>query len=527
MMGAAVDGRPLMEGCKHAPEDLGRVLVLGLGKSGRAAVEYLAPLLGSRVRCLCVAAGASTPDSAAYAEGLRACDVQVSFDREQIEGSFDLETCPEVEDRPEGANQFDLCIASPGISQFSAFYQNAAAASAEVVSEVEFAWRESAADARWVAITGTNGKTTTVALTEHLLREAGMRAKAVGNIGDTCIEAVASGDVQVYVAEVSSYQLASTALFAPDVAVMLNITPDHLSWHGSFEAYVQAKRKILANLREVPEAVAVLDATNDVVRETVRSLRAQTSEERGFSYVPLGTKAGLSGDMRVACGSDNAAYLSEDGMLVVAQNGCEHVLVSANDLLIKGEHNVGNALAAASAALALKADEQAVARGLASFAPLEHRLEPCGAIAGVNCYNDSKATNVDATLKAFAAFGDAAPIVLLGGRDKGTDLDPLVQVACERARAVVCFGEAGERFFRAFDCAACSESGLEVVRGEHMEDALDAALSLAVPGDVVLFSPACASFDEFGSFEERGRVFKALVAERARRAEGDPAESRG
>ena len=555
--------RALIEGRKHAPESLGRVLVLGLGKSGRAAAGYLAPLLGGRVQELCVMAGAAGEDACAFAEGLRTLGARVEFDSEQVEGAF------------------DLCIASPGISQFSAFYESAAAASAEIVSEVEFAWRESAQDARWVAVTGTNGKTTTVALAAHVLRAAGLAAKAVGNIGDTCLEAVAAGDVQVYVAEVSSYQLASTALFAPDVAVILNVTPDHLSWHQGFEAYAAAKLRVLANLPAVPGSVAVLDATDDVVRRTVRALRAQTPAERGFSYVPVGTAAGLAGDMRTACGSDNAAFLGEDGTLRVAWGGREHDLVRACDLQIKGEHNVANALCAASAALALGVDARTVSHALAGFAPLEHRLEPCGCVAGVRCVNDSKATNVDATLKALAAFDDVRPVVLLGGRDKGTDLAPLVQAARCHAKAVVCFGEAAWRFASAFqptqsaDAAAAfgsavlpaggpadaaavcgtpsspskpssraearvlglsgesgapqtasltdvdrrpAETDLLVLRAGHLEDALDAALSVASAGDVVLLSPACASFDEFGSFEERGRAFKALVDARAQRA---------
>lgn len=547
-----------VEGRKYAPEDLGRVLVLGLGKSGRAAIDYLLPLLGTRVRQLAVAAGASAAadgEARAFVERLRAHGVRAEFDHERIEGAY------------------DLCIASPGIPQTSAFYASAAAASAEVVSEVEFAWRESAEDARWVAITGTNGKTTTVALTAHLLRACGMAAKAVGNIGDTCIKAVAAGGVQVYVAEVSSYQLASTRLFAPDVAVVLNVTPDHLAWHGGFEAYAQAKLKVLANLPQVPGSVAVLDATDDEVRKTVRALRAQGAAERGFSYVPVGTAAGIAGDMRAACGSENAACLAPGGMLVVALGGREHALLPAADLRIKGEHNVANALAAAAAALAVGGAPADVARALSTFQPLEHRLEPCGSVAGVECYNDSKATNVDATLKAFAAFGETRPIVLLGGRDKGTDLAPLVQVAQDHAKAVVCFGEAGERFAEAFlgsaglpaggpadAAAACDtpsspskpssrtevrvlglsdESGapqaasltgedrradecsaLPVLRAERLEDALDAALSVAGAGDVVLLSPACASFDEFSSFEERGRAFKALVAARAAAAGG-------
>lgn len=487
--------REYLEGRKLAPASLGRVLVLGLGKSGRAAAEYCLDLLGGRVEELAVAAGAPSGEAEAWAEAARARGATVLFDHEAIEGSY------------------DVCIASPGISQLSDFYRSAEAASAEVVSEVEFAWRESASDAKWVAVTGTNGKTTTTALAAHLLRQAGLAAAAVGNIGDTCIQAVAAGKTEVYVAEVSSYQLASTRDFAPNVALVLNITPDHLAWHGSHEAYAAAKWKVLANLGSVPGAVAVLAACDDAVRARIREARA--SGGFPFAYVPVGTAGGVGGDMRDACGSDNAAFRGAAGRLTVALNGEVSELIYVDDLQIKGAHNQANALAAASAALALDVPASIVAEGLLSFAPLEHRVEPAGEVSGVACYNDSKATNVDATLVALTAFLPARPIVLLGGRDKGTDLAPLVAACEEHAKAAVCFGEARERFLAAFE-----GSGVRTLSASGMEAALDAALSIAEPGDVVVLSPACASFDEFSCFEQRGDVFKALVAERAARAAG-------
>lgn len=483
--------REYLEGRKLAPVSLGRVLVLGLGKSGRAVADYCLGLLGTRVEALAVAAGAPTSDAEAWARDARERGAVVLFDHEAIEGSY------------------DVCVASPGISQFSDFYRSAEAAAAEVVSEVEFAWRESAASSKWVAVTGTNGKTTTTALASHLLRQAGFAAAAVGNIGDTCIQAVAAGGTDVYVAEVSSYQLASTRDFAPDAAVVLNITPDHLSWHRSHENYAAAKWKVLANMGRVPGATAVLVACDDAVRAHIREVRAAAGFP--FAYVPVGTAAGVGGDMREACGSANAAFRGAGGRLVVALSGEVSELVYVDDLQIKGAHNQANALAAASAALALGAPASRVAEGLLSFAPLEHRVEPAGEVAGVACYNDSKATNVDATLVALTAFLPKRPVVLLGGRDKGTDLAPLVAACEEHASAVVCFGEARERFLAAFAGSKVER----VLSAEGLEPALDAALSVAEPGDVVLLSPACASFDEFTCFEERGRAFKALVAERA------------
>lgn len=199
--------------------------------------------------------------------------------------------------------------------------------------------------------------------------------------------------------------------------------------------------------------------------------------------------------------------------LRVAYRGETVTVARVEELRIKGTHNVSNALAASAAVLAAGVGVEAVRWGLQTFAPLEHRLEPCGEIAGVAFVNDSKATNVDATLKALSAFPQGRAIVLLGGHDKGTDLSELV-AACEQdCKAVVCFGAAAARFAEAFEGSAlpCEERG-------HMEDALDAAIALASEGDYVVLSPACASFDEFDSFEHRGKVFKHLVEFRAQRA---------
>lgn len=482
---------------KHAPQTLGRVLILGLGKSGQAAARYCADLLGSRVRELYVAAGVASPTSEAFARELETAGATVAFGDEALQAF--AEVAP-----------FDICIVSPGISEFSDLYLRAQSLSDEIMSEVEFAWRESAPESTWIAISGTNGKTTVTSLIAHLLKVAGYKASAVGNIGDTCLDAVAAQDTDVYVAEVSSYQLASTIDFAPRVAVLLGITPDHLIWHGSYEAYQAAKFKLFANVANTEDAFAILDATGDIVRARVRQLKSLSDDERGFAYVPVGTAQGYTGDMRAVCGSANAAFVSAAGTLVVALDGVEHEVLSADELQIVGEHNVANALMAASAVLALGVDADTVARGLASFAPLEHRIEPCGVIDTMACYNDSKATNVDATLKALSSFPGKRVCVLLGGRDKMTELDDLVAAVADTCVCAICYGEARERFYEAF--AAVPHEGLTVLQAQHLADAFERAVSLDQPLDVLLLSPACASFDEFSCFEERGDAFKALVA---------------
>ncbi|WP_251211932.1 UDP-N-acetylmuramoyl-L-alanine--D-glutamate ligase [Adlercreutzia murintestinalis] len=495
---------------KMAPAQLGDVLVLGRGVSGQAVLDYLEPLVGTRVHTL---------------------------------------TCAEG-DAP-GEGHFDLCIASPGISQFSDIYQTAARMSDELIGEVEFAWRESAADSLWIAITGTNGKTTTTALCAHVMEACGYEVRCVGNIGDAAITAVghdtagergvapccaespsshemaskhsgvraarcvdAASQVRtVYVVECSSYQLASTVAFAPNVAVVLNITPDHLAWHRTHRNYAEAKWNIMRHLA-ASDGVAVLNATDDEVRARVRAVK--DDPDRGFDYIPLGTAEGIAGDMRARCGARHAAFCDASGMLRVAFAGEDAALCAATDLQLEGSHNIENALAAAAAAVAAGADRAQVAQALTSFAPLPHRIEPVGTVAGVRFYNDSKATNTDATCKAICAFAPDKPIVLLGGRDKGTDLEPLVTTCRANARGVVLYGESLPRFAEAF--AAVED--IRVQQAATLAEAFEVACAGAQPGDIVLLSPACASFDEFSCFEERGDRFKQLVADaRARQGE--------
>lgn len=486
---------------KDAPEILGRVLVLGLGKSGKAALAYLAPLLGSRVTELAVAAGAENPDALAYVDALD----------QNIAWAFGDDGVEQLQQSLHGEQVFDLCIASPGIAPTTQLYQQATHACREVIGELEFAWRESANDSVWVAVTGTNGKTTTTALLAHILEGAYEGVSAVGNIGDPAIAAVAAGKTHVYVVEASSYQLASTSHFAPNAAIILGITPDHLTWHGGFEAYAEAKFSLISAMASTPSSVVILDATNDVVREEVKRLHAQQGDQ---VYIPLGTATGISGNMQQTCGSKNSAFLDGDGSLVLSMGPETRVLGNVEALQIKGVHNVINALAAASAACVLGVSEAVVAQQLSTFAPLEHRIEPCGVVDGVECYNDSKATNVDATLAAVAAFPGRELVILLGGRDKFTDLEPLVEACYRCAKAVVLYGESRFRFLQAFSMAFNEGVGCPYAFVDTMEQALDEGLHLADPGDVLLLSPACASFDEFSCFEERGDVFKALVAKR-------------
>jgi UDP-N-acetylmuramoylalanine--D-glutamate ligase len=402
----------------------------------------------------------------------------------------------------EVTGEFDLAVISPGIAPTSSLFESARACATELIGEPELAWRIS--PERWIGITGTNGKTTTTCLLGHVLVQCGIPALVAGNIGLPCIDAIQLRQPGEYlVAELSSFQLASAFKLKPDAAILLNITPDHLGWHGGFESYVRDKRRIFYHMD--PEAPAVIDATMDTTRELVLQRR-----QRDKRVIPLGTADGLSGDMTIRCGAEEAAFVdAATGRLTVILQGQRHELLKADELQIKGEHNQENALAAAAVALALGAEAPQVCAALASFQPLEHRIEPAGTVDGVEFFNDSKATNPEATLKALSAFTGRPLILLLGGRDKNTPLDELVAAAVPACKAVICYGEAGGRFAEAFLLA--HDRSVLLVPG--FQQAFDTAVEMAEPGDVVLLSPACASFDEFGSFEQRGAAFKGLVCQ--------------
>lgn len=457
---------------------LGDVCVLGLGKTGEAVAEYLlAQRDDGRVSSVTVVGGAkSAPSDESLA--LEHEGAKVVYGTEDVEGDF------------------DLAIASPGISEFSDFYASGKAASKEIIGEPELAWRES--PERWVGITGTNGKTTTTTLARDLLRAGGLAAEAVGNIGTMAIGEVARrAPGEWLVAELSSFQLAGTVELHPHVGVLLNVTPDHLYWHKTMVNYAAAKERLFRNM-DAGDLAVISDGDS-----WCRDIAARC-EVRGLRVCHL-LVAGEAPEATTA----NAAWERTDGMLVVRLDGRDVELVNKGELSIAGEHNVENALAASALALACGVDAVDVRAGLLAFSPLEHRIEPCGELAGVRFVNDSKATNTDAVSKALTAFEPGRVVILLGGHDKGTDLSEMAADVARHAHVAVCFGEAGERIAEAVEA-----TGGAVVRAEHLEQALDAGIEAARPGDTVLLSPACSSFDEFSGFEERGRAFKSLVADR-------------
>lgn len=460
---------------------LGNVLVLGFGRTGFGVAEYLVEELGGRVSGLTLYGGAASAPSA-RTRMLETRGVHVVCGTDEVSGSY------------------DLAIVSPGIPPASAFFESARACAAELIGEPEFAWRES--PHKWIGITGTNGKTTTTLLITELLRAGGLGAKAVGNVG-----VLATGQVVArerrdfwFVAELSSFQLATTQRLHVHVGCFLNVSPDHLEWHGSLESYAQAKERLFQSFDE--HDLAVVSCDDVWCRQTIERLTA-----RGLRVCVVSTHG--------VPDTDYAAFVRND-KLVVRVAGREHVLVHRKSLSIKGDHNVQNALVASATALELGVSVDAVCHGLLTFQPLSHRIEPCGTFGGVQFVNDSKATNVDSVKKALTAFEPGRVVLLLGGHDKGTELETLAASVVPTCRVAVCYGEAGPRIAEALRVADAAGE-LQVIEAPHLSEAFDASVARAHPKDVVLLSPACSSFDEFSSFEERGDVFKNLVAGLGRR----------
>jgi UDP-N-acetylmuramoylalanine--D-glutamate ligase len=370
---------------------------------------------------------------------------------------------------------FDLVVPSPGVPA-----DRYLGGARRVWGDVELAYR--ALSIPIVAVTGTNGKSTTTALIASMLRAAGLRAAAAGNIGTPALDLVGEA-LDVAVLEVSSFQLEATDAFRSRVAVILNLTPDHLDRHGSFETYVAAKARILAAQRA--EDVAILNFDDSAVRELAASARARV--------VPFRTRGPL----------ERGAWL-DAGALALRLGDAPPQRLSLDGLQLAGRHNRENALAALCAAACAGADPEKALYALAAFEGLPHRTQIVARRSGVLFVDDSKATNPGAALSSLASF--EAPLVwIAGGRDKDLDLTELADAASRRVRAAVLLGEAAEKLVRAL------AEPVEIHIVDCIEDAVRKAAQLARPGDVVLLSPGCSSLDQFRSFEERGRRFRAAV----------------
>jgi UDP-N-acetylmuramoylalanine--D-glutamate ligase len=451
----------------------GPFLVVGLARSGVAVALALRALGEEVVGC------DAGPVTAARRAELEAAGVAVHADSEGVEL---LAAAPTL-------------VKSPGVPKEAPVVAAAHAQGLAVLGEVELGWRLVGNDL--IAVTGSNGKTTTAELIGHVHREAGLAVSVVGNVGTALSSLAGSGlpESATVVCEVSSFQLEDTVLFAPDAAVLLNLAEDHLDRHGSFEAYRDAKLQVFA--RQGEDALAVVP----------QDLGVAPVPGRGAAWVELTVPAREAGWVggrarRVRYGSEPGADLLErDGRLWWG----EEPLMAVEEIRLRGPHNRKNSMAAAAVCLARGVDPAAVRAGLASFGGVAHRLEEVATLDGVLYVNDSKATNVASAAVGIASFTDGVHVIL-GGRGKGGDYGPLAAPVAERCRAVYLIGENAEEIR-----LALASTGVPLLDCEGLERAVAAARAAARPGEVVLLSPAAASFDQYADYEERGAHFRALV----------------
>mgnify|MGYP001470852766 CR=1 FL=1 len=397
----------------------------------------------------------------------------------------------------------DFIVLSPGVPTDLPLLQRARAQRVPILGEVELAARF--LQGAMVAITGSNGKTTTTSMTGEVLAACGYPVQVGGNIGTPLIALVASSRPDgVNVVELSSFQLETVAHLRPRVAAVLNVSPDHLDRHLTFEAYVAAKERIFE--QQQAEDYAVLNAADPSCRAYATRLRGQVrwfAADWGATPPPVGKDA------------PQGAQVKGD-QVVWTEGGREYRVLALRDIQLRGAHNVENVLAAVALACCLgrvhlpvrgwDAHLAGIRDGVRAFKAVEHRLEFVAKIREVEYFNDSKATNVDATLKALAAFPRGVWLIL-GGKDKGSDYTGLAPLIRERTRAVLLIGAATEKI-----AAQLTPLGLQLTRAGTLERAVEIAAAGAQPGETVLLAPACASFDQFKNYEHRGRTFKELVA---------------
>jgi UDP-N-acetylmuramoylalanine--D-glutamate ligase len=442
------------------PLPAGPVLVVGLARSGRAAARFLVGR-GAEVRGV----DSGHPDEAA---GLAGEGVEVALDTSglaQLEGTRTV-------------------VKSPGVPREAPVIAAALERGLDVIGELELAWRS--IPNRFLAVTGTNGKTTTVELLGHIYRTAAEPVAVAGNVGTPLSSLAGSVDpTATVVCEASSFQLEDTTAFAPECAVFLNLAPDHLDRHRDLDSYLAAKLRIFAN--QDNDDIAVYNADDPSL----------AGADLGGCARRIAFCRGAAPECEVALAEGTIFYDGEP-------------LLATSELGLFGEHNVANAMAAASAALAMGLDRDAVSEGLRSFAGVPHRLEAVAEIDGIRFVNDSKATNVASAVVGIGAFEDGVHAIL-GGSEKGEPFAPLVDPLRERAAACYLVGATADRL--AVELAPILTDGIELHRCADLEEAVRRAAAAARPGEVVLLSPACASFDAFENFERRGDRFREIVGE--------------
>ena len=383
--------------------------------------------------------------------------------------------------------QADEIMKSPGIPEKNELVQRIREKGVPVISEIELAYRHKGSS-RIIAVTGSNGKTTTTALTYHICKTGGADCALVGNIGYSFARQVATDPRLLYVVEVSSFQLDDIATFRPDVAVLTNITEDHLDrYDQKMENYTNSKFRIVMNQR--PADLFIYNLDDEITTQKIKN------------YPIKSTLAPFTMSKQLPQG----AYLANAKMHLRWKN--EEMQMSIEDFALKGKHNQYNSMAASLAATAVDIRKEKIREALQTFKSLEHRMENVGSIRGVEFINDSKATNVNSTW--FALESMTKPVILiLGGVDKGNDYSIIKELVREKVKAIVCMGADNRKIHEAFGDIVSL-----IVSTDNAKDAVQSAFHFANKGDVVLLSPACASFDLFKNYEDRGRQFKQEVKE--------------
>ncbi|MFB3902471.1 MAG: UDP-N-acetylmuramoyl-L-alanine--D-glutamate ligase [Acidobacteriota bacterium] len=442
-----------------------KVLVVGLAKSGVAAANFLLKR-GAHVTIT----------------DLKSCR-ELEKEIGQLEGKVRLALGGHTQ---KDFLEPDFIVISPGVPTGLSELKHAVARGIPILSEVELAYPF--LDGRVIGITGSNGKTTTTALIGEIFKTAGRDAVVAGNIGIPLIQYASMGEPsgasdRFYIVELSSFQLENIHRFKCNIALLLNVTPDHLDRYISFEDYALAKERIFMN--QTRRDYAVLNVDN--------SLSLSMAEGRKAQVMLFSRRQMLSEGVYV-----------DNGNIYIRWKDEHHCLMRVRDIRLKGSHNLENVLAATAAGFLAGIELSCMAETFRSFAGVEHRLEFTRRVRGVDYYNDSKGTNVDSAIQGIQAL-EQPLIVIMGGKDKGGDFTPLRPLLKKKAKLLILIGAATEKIFAALG------QDLETVRARDLKEAIDLAHSRAAVGDAVLLEPACASFDMFDNYEHRGRVFKEIV----------------
>lgn len=449
-----------------------KILVVGMARSGLAAARYLL----RQGAVLVVNDSKSQEDLKDICQELESMgDVRFILGRNP--------NIDEVED-------IDMAVVSPGVPLDLDYIMAIKMDRKKVISEIELAYQAGLKkNIRFVGITGTNGKTTTTSLVGEIFKAQGVETYVVGNIGNPAIEAVEmAGDGAVLVTELSSFQLESIDMFSPTASTVLNLTEDHLNRHHTMENYAKAKARIFEN--QVDDTVCILNYDDPITRSMAEDCHADVvffSRKDKF---------------------ERGIYLDDDNNIIVNNEIEEIALLKADELSLPGGHNLENCMAAIGLTLALGVEIEVLVKVLKTFKAVEHRLEYVDTVKGVKYVNDSKGTNPDSTIKAVQSYND--PIILIaGGYDKGSDFNELFEIAKDYVRSVVILGQTGDLI----EYTARKHGFTDLYRVNDLKEAVEKSAQIAKEKDIVLLSPACASWGMYNNYEERGREFKNLVAD--------------